>query len=98
VHGDPRVQVCPLTVVKENASCAFGTAASLPSTPPDVVVTIPAVLSGIVTVPVNVGEADVASADSSVLELWMPPLASPVITPPFVLAPPDAVKMAVSVP
>ena len=47
----------PLTVTDEFVNPALGIVATEPSTPPDVVVTYPAVVNGVVTVPVNVGEA-----------------------------------------
>ena len=50
--------------IVEFVSPEFGIVATLEITPPEVVVTYPAVVSGSVTVPVNVGEAFVASPDT----------------------------------
>ena len=50
VQLEPRVQVCPFTVVLEFVRPAFGIVATLPRTPPEVNVAYPAVV-----IPENVG-------------------------------------------
>ena len=64
VVDPPSDTLNPLTVIVEFVSPEFGIVATLEITPAEVVVTYPAVPRGSVTVPVNVGEAFVASPDT----------------------------------
>ena len=64
VDDAPRAIAVVPTVTLELVNPEFGIVATLEITPPEVVVTYPAVVSGSVTVPVNVGEAFVASPDT----------------------------------
>jgi hypothetical protein len=62
VEDAPRAIAVVPTVTEEFVSPAFGMVATDPRTPPEVVVTYPAVVKGVVTVPENVGLDSVTPA------------------------------------